>query len=94
MKDDWRWRLKDWSCAVGRGEGGAGPTGVYPQLLLLSENSTVGPLSGICMRTTKQVSSPLKHVTRAPGETPGVDVWGENPPRGSLAFTEEMLMKA
>lgn len=51
MKDDWRWRLKDWSCAVGRGEGGAGLTGVYPQLLLLSdENSTIRSVSGICMR--------------------------------------------
>lgn len=39
MKDDWRWRLKDWSCAVGRGEGGAGLTGVYPQLLLVSDES-------------------------------------------------------
>lgn len=30
IKDDWWRRLKDWSCAVGRGAGGAGLAGVYP----------------------------------------------------------------
>lgn len=37
------------------------------------ENSTITSVSGICMRVSKQVSSPLSHVTRAPGETPGVE---------------------
>lgn len=67
------------------------------RLLFLSDENSIRSVSGICMHAAKQVSSPLSHVTRAPGETPGVDASlrvGETPPRGSLAFTAEMLMKA
>lgn len=71
-----RWRLKDWSCAVGRGEGGAGLTGVYRSV------------SGICLHTAVAREAKIKDALPPP---PKQEKSNENSPPPSSVFPQIVI---